>query len=258
MRRGKAIALAAAAAAVVTFTGAAPASSAVATPACVSAACHAELGRLKQPHAPVREGRCDACHAQRAPGHPEGAGPEFRLAQERRDVLCYACHDALAAQLRAATSKHAPVAQGECGACHAPHGSDSFGLFRSVTWRSEWEYPYGPPRIDLTKLCWECHDRRMLQGDEPVGEVTRFRDGERNLHRLHVRDQPGGRGCKSCHETHAGRQPSLMRDSVPFGTGGWRLPVRFTPTTTGGACVVGCHRPQEYDRAKAKGARPGR
>ncbi|MDK2793350.1 MAG: hypothetical protein PWQ25_2213, partial [Deferribacteres bacterium] len=28
----------------------------------------------------------------------------------------------------------------------------------------------------------------------------------------------------------------------------WELPINFTKTKTGGSCVVGCHKPKEYDR----------
>lgn len=217
-----------------------------ATGGCVTAGCHEGMEKSRLPHSPVRERRCGACHVGRASSHPGDPGPEFGLKADRLEDLCFSCHGSLAGEIRSATVRHAPVARGRCGACHDPHGTGFPALLKEVVWANEWESPSPGPRVDVRKLCWECHDRRML--DENDARGTRFRDGDRNLHHLHAGGRPKERGCKACHETHAGRQPALVRESVPFGTAGWRLPVRFSPMPDGGSCVVGCHRPQEYRR----------
>ncbi|PLX46332.1 MAG: cytochrome C, partial [Deltaproteobacteria bacterium] len=67
------------------------------------------------------------------------------------------------------------------------------------------------------------------------------------LHYLHVNKDPKGRSCKACHEVHAGNQDKHIRKEVPFGAK-WKLPVNYTKTDTGGNCVVGCHKPKDYDR----------
>ena len=53
--------------------------------------------------------------------------------------------------------------------------------------------------------------------------------------------------CKACHEVHAGSQLKHIRNEVPFGDM-WSYPISFTKTDTGGGCVVGCHKPLDYDR----------
>jgi predicted CXXCH cytochrome family protein len=83
--------------------------------------------------------------------------------------------------------------------------------------------------------------------------ATNFRDGERNLHYLHVHNKQKARSCTLCHSLHGSNNPKLIADSVPFGK--WSLPLKFVKTETGGGCAPGCHKPQAYDR-KSPGKKP--
>ena len=66
---------------------------------------------------------------------------------------------------------------------------------------------------------------------------TSFRDGDVNLHYLHVNKAKRGRTCRACHSTHASKHNVIIRDSVPFGR--WELPInRPTLTTTPRACDI--------------------
>jgi hypothetical protein len=94
-------------------------------------------------------------------------------------------------------------------------------------------------------LCFGCHERDLVR-KQVTSSATKFRDGERNLHHLHVNDGQKGRSCKLCHAIHGGTNSVLVADSVPFGQ--WNLPLRFVKTETGGGCAPGCHKPQHYDR----------
>ena len=78
--------------------------------------------------------------------------------------------------------------------------------------------------------------------------LTDFRTGDLNLHYVHVNRKKKGRSCRACHETHAASKEKQIRDSVPFGPGGWELPIGFEKTNSGGSCAPGCHRPYAYDR----------
>ena len=218
---------------------------------CVSSGCHVRFTSIRQQHFPGQARRCDACHTGSSPDHPGKPGPEFVLGMEKLDDMCFSCHPALVREIVTSTLIHTPVAEGKCDACHDAHGTDFPMLLRDAVRVSEGGSPDGVHYLDITMLCWQCHDRRILEEDEPSADVTRFRNSDWNLHFLHVSKRKK-QGCKACHETHAGRQPALMRDTVPFGTGGWKLPVRFTRTPNGGSCVVGCHTPREYDREPTK------
>lgn len=106
---------------------------------------------------------------------------------------------------------------------------------------------YMPYRTENYAACFECHDTGIAL-TENSKEITEFRNGDLNMHFLHVNKDPKGRSCKACHTTESeSHQEKMMRDEVPFGKS-WKLPVAYTKTATGGRCVVGCHKPKDYDR----------
>ena len=98
---------------------------------------------------------------------------------------------------------------------------------------------------------------KRLRASQPLGQVMiypgfggdPFRNGERNLHFLHV-NREKGRSCRACHDEHASNQPKHIRESVPFGR--WTMHTQYTKTETGGGCTTGCHRPYSYDRDNPK------
>ncbi len=101
-------------------------------------------------------------------------------------------------------------------------------------------------------LCFTCHDRDLLRYPD-TSFATGFRDGERNLHFLHVNNAQKGRSCALCHELHGGTNDVLIAESVTFGS--WQLPLKFVKSDNGGSCAPGCHRPAVYDR-KNPGKKP--
>jgi predicted CXXCH cytochrome family protein len=200
-------------------------------------------------HAAVTTDRlCLNCHEPHASDYP-------RILLDEMTTLCFECHDReitlddgrklgnIKAVLDAGTSRHGPVAQNNCAACHEIHGGDEFRLLIQ-------EYPaefYAPFQEESYALCFSCHEKQILQ-DPRTTALTDFRNGDLNLHFLHVNREKKGRTCRACHETHASQKGKHIRESVPFGTGGWMLPIRFEKTGTGGSCAPGCHLPYGYDR----------
>ncbi len=137
--------------------------------------------------------------------------------------------------------KHAPIRDGQCGGCHSTHGGDQPLLLRR-TYTTEFYQRFSADKYDL---CFGCHDEQLAER-EPAQGLTNFRNGEHNLHFVHVAKGDRGRSCQVCHGTHATKHDQLIRDSVPFGK--WQLPIRFQKTPTGGTCVTGCHPAFSYDR----------
>ena len=78
--------------------------------------------------------------------------------------------------------------------------------------------------------------------------ATRFRDGDVNLHFVHVARETRGKSCQTCHDPHATSRPKLVRDDVAYGSHGWRLKIGFEPTDTGGGCAKTCHVVKRYTR----------
>lgn len=135
---------------------------------------------------------------------------------------------------------HGPVKDGDCAACHDVHGAQHSRLLLHA-------YPesfYQPFTEDAYALCFNCHDRRLVLERETTSS-TRFRDGERNLHAVHVNSEQG-RTCRACHNTHASKSHALIGEAPAYGQ--WQIPLNFEPTESGGSCGPGCHKPASYDR----------
>jgi predicted CXXCH cytochrome family protein len=187
-------------------------------------------------HPPVAEGRCNSCHDPHASDHP-------KLSPVPLTDMCGRCHQETDQYIAAQAFRHGPVKQGDCSACHNPHGSDHHRMLHKY-FPSEFYTGY---REENYALCFECHNRQIAV-NKTTETLTDFRDGDRNLHYVHVNKDDKGRSCRACHQVHASSQEKHIRTSVPYGTINWELPVIFTKTEHGGSCQVGCHAPKEYSR----------
>jgi predicted CXXCH cytochrome family protein len=207
-------------------------------------------------HGPVMaEGGCVTCHQPHYSSLP-------RLQRFEQPQLCLDCHDEtirtadgreiedMATLLEENENHHGPIRNGACTACHDPHAANEFRLlFQS--------YPlefYAPFEAERYALCFSCHVADLVLDESGTG-LTGFRDGDRNLHWLHVNRQKG-RSCRACHEVHASNRPFHMRESVPFGASGWLLEINFEKTDDGGSCEPGCHKLQKYRRTAPPAAGP--
>jgi predicted CXXCH cytochrome family protein len=201
-------------------------------------ACHSEfIDEVKMAavqHKPVKDGSCSGCH------NPHASDAEHLIKGELMSV-CFECHADLAEEVKGNKYMHGPVDQSDCTGCHMPHGSaNPFVLLEYYP--EEFYTPYGEEKY---ALCFECHERDISL-DPKTTELTNFRNGEVNMHYLHVNRQKG-RSCKACHAAHASSQQKHVRLEVPFGKQ-WSYPIEFTKMENGGSCVVGCHKPKDYDR----------
>ncbi len=213
--------------------------------------CHAEIQKVAETsahrHSAVTDkGGCLDCHT------PHASTMQFIL-KDAPIALCESCHrepvktekgqpvPSFTAQIANKKSLHGPVAQKDCSGCHSTHGSEHFRLLAK-------DYPpvfYAPFDVDNYALCFSCHPQSLVL-TERTTDLTEFRNGDLNLHYVHVNKERRGRTCRSCHATHASDLPKHIRESVPYGT--WNLPIQFDKTETGGGCQPGCHVPLAYDR----------
>ncbi len=212
--------------------------------------CHDEIGEAIEDasveHDAVTMGRsCTNCH------DPHAADEEHLLTSEQLS-LCLSCHDkelasggrTLINMLRLLSDNplhHGPIRDKNCTACHEVHGGTNFRLLVE-------SYPatfYSPFEEEHYGLCFTCHEPDMFD-EERTDELTGFRNGDRNLHYLHVNRKLKGRTCRACHNVHAGTRPKYIADTVPFGE--WDIPINYQQTPTGGSCLPGCHKHYGYDR----------
>lgn len=214
-----------------------------------------KLTGLKVPHKPLQQAKsCSNCHSSHF-SNSKGLLPSDQK------KLCLECHstDGLKSSfvfknisgvmlknmktvLEGDKNLHGPLANGTCTGCHNPHGSNTIRLLNG-------NYPpafYASYTEGSYDLCLSCHEKNLLKYAE-TSIYTKFRNGKQNLHYLHVSDKRKGRSCRACHEPHAADGPKLIgKDGSTFGD--WKVPIRFTPTPTGGSCAPGCHRKVSYDR----------
>ena len=221
--------------------------------------CHDDIQDLaeksKVHHDAVIQGKaCLNCH------DPHASNVEHLLLSAPFD-LCISCHsnDKLVDEKGVKLSNfkkllkknkyiHAPVAAKDCSACHDPHGGAHTRLLKKA-YPAKFYAPYDPKNYEL---CYQCHNNKIMANAKTT-TLTGFRDGDRNLHYLHVNMKDRGRTCRACHEVHAAPHPHIIRKGVPYGSSGWMLPINFTQTPTGGSCAKTCHSTKTYkNRSKPR------
>jgi predicted CXXCH cytochrome family protein len=189
---------------------------------------------------------CANCHNPHASQHKD-------LLRQRMDQTCLSCHDKplVAADghtipnmkpvIAGSRFLHGPIRSGDCSGCHDPHGARFPNLLDAAFPKTFYA------RFDLGRyqLCFNCHDSAMVLQPRTTS-LTNFRDGDVNLHYVHVNRDDKGRSCKTCHAVHGSNLPNHMASQVPFEGSSWAMPIEFEKRPEGGACSPGCHVPRTY------------
>ena len=185
--------------------------------------------------------------------HTAHAGNLSKLMKAEPIKACLSCHEtkvttqdhrvipAMTALADPHQDKHGPIREGDCSGCHIAHGSKNEHLLVKAYSTAF----YQPFSTDKYELCFSCHDQQLVLEPKTTG-LTGFRNGDRNLHFLHVNKSDKGRSCRACHSTHSSTLPLHLRETTPFGK--WELPIGYRQTPTGGACQSACHKEYRYDR----------
>jgi len=212
--------------------------------------CHEDIRETMEsartPHGALVEiGECANCHDAHASGRPH-------LLKNLTRTLCLECHNKpldtpsgripdMTQILASGNELHGPITIDHCTECHQIHGGARPRLLDK-------EFPasfYASFQEDAYELCFSCHDPSLATAPQTT-TLTGFRNGDRNLHFLHVNQEAKGRTCRACHEIHAGESEKLISEYMRFGD--WKIPVGFSKTATGGSCSPGCHQFSSYDR----------
>ena len=198
-----------------------------------------------------RPRKCLECHDPHGSEHPK-----FLVKQNSKD-LCLSCHNEtlvtdetgyklqnIQKHLDKNPDWHGPILWGDCASCHNPHGSNNLRMLNKPFPRTFYE------KFDENNyICFQCHEKEKIQ-DEFTKDMTNFRNGESNMHFVHV-NKDKGRSCRACHDFHATKEyPHHLRKKTKFGR--INFPIRFIETENGGSCAPACHARRHYDRETPK------
>jgi len=190
---------------------------------------------------------CSNCHYP----HSSATSP---LLRDEANSLCLGCHNKtitgdsttisnISRLLQRSKTIHLPVVQGGCIMCHEPHYSGQQSLL--IAYYNPEQYAEATP--ENFELCFLCHDTDLLEARE-TEYGTNFRNGNQNLHAVHINGEKG-RGCSMCHDVHAAPGDRLMINTIQFAS--WPMKMEFRLTENGATCATGCHAIREYDRLSA-------
>jgi predicted CXXCH cytochrome family protein len=203
-------------------------------------------------HAAINQpGGCTKCHEPHSSGLP-------KLQRDAQPEICLSCHNKdlkteagvkstltnMSELLAQNPDHHGPIREGACTTCHNPHAGERFRMLAA-------DYPpvfYAPFKPENFALCFKCHIPDLVVKASGQG-LTNFRNGDKNLHFVHV-NQAKGRTCRACHEVHASKRPFHIREAVPFGASGWELEINYQRNEDGGSCAPACHKPRQYSRSR--------
>jgi DmsE family decaheme c-type cytochrome len=119
--------------------------------------------------------------------HNPHATTQAKLLNAAPIKLCGTCHAGTIQRQERSVTKHEPVQEGTCTACHSPHASDNVFLVVQT------------PTVEF---CAMCHDWAKHQ-THPVGEKV-----------IDKRNKNLSVDCLSCHRAHG----TEFRKMLPFGT----------------------------------------
>lgn len=186
---------------------------------------------------------CSICHSSHS-----SAEKKLLVASEKE--LCLSCHNKemdtksgkimnMQKLLKTSKVEHAALADG-CVACHNPHASNNIRLLNKAFPNGQ----YATAKKDSFALCFECHESGLLESATTTS-ATGFRNGEKNLHFVHINGEKG-RSCTICHNVHASTNEHLIQPQVVFGS--WEFKMNYKSDDEGGSCLPACHGEKKYIR----------
>jgi predicted CXXCH cytochrome family protein len=243
------------------------ASPALGASSCVTSQCHAAIGSLKMPHAPVKEGECLQCHKALGKEHPLKGGKSFELTGKGAS-LCNQCHDAKGK----GKVVHEPVKEGDCTSCPKPHGAGRnllevdeiqtnlcLGCHDGAPFKQK--FMHGPAAVGS---CTQCHDPHQAPEKGLLKEPIRnlclkcHADFDATLKAAAVAHPPVKEGpCTACHNPHGSGVVSFLNKKIPelciechagIGKKLAVVKVPHKPVTQQGGCI-NCHA-AHYSKAK--------
>ncbi|MBP7694396.1 MAG: hypothetical protein KA764_20910, partial [Anaerolineales bacterium] len=137
-----------------------------------------------------------------------------------------------------------------CSSCHTnanaaaqgsgPHGSPQLHILNGTAQYTTVDTGNNP-RPTAGELCFQCHQYNTYASNANNTLTTIFRDGNNNLHELHVAGERAP--CYTCHDSHGSEQYFLMNFDTAAVTinAGYNSQTAYVRTATAGTCYIACH-----------------
>ncbi len=190
---------------------------------CITSECHTTLDKDRFVHGPVAAGECTVCHGK-SPGHGDKPA-KYRFAKIKDAAgTCYKCHE----KFKPKKFTHTPVADGECTACHSPHGSPNKFQLRGKGGALcfechdeelvEGKFVHGPAAVGGCIACHEPHTAdyaKNLRAEGPALCFMCHTDKADALHKAAFVHKPVSENCLKCHNPHSAAKQFMLESGVP-------------------------------------------
>ena len=147
--------------------------------------------------------------------HSAHASDQEKLLTKDQKELCLSCHNKtiktedktlanIGQFLKKGNMVHGVIESDGCTVCHNPHASEESLLLKG-------RFPagqYTSAKPENFELCFTCHDQELLTAKTST-TATQFRNGEHNLHYLHINGEKG-RNCNVCHNVHGSINDKML------------------------------------------------
>lgn len=233
---------------------------------CITSKCHAKINKQKFVHGPVVVGECTVCHGKSPKHKDKPKRYEFKEIKNL-EKICYSCHD----QFKPKKFIHNPVKEGECIACHNPHGSSyKFQLLEqggALCFNCHdneivsKKYVHGPAVVGGCVACHEPHTadyENNLRAEGPALCFMCHTDHAEAFQQAKVKHKPVAEDCTKCHNPHSAAKQFMLSYEAPTlclnchkEKKKWvdSVSVKHGALMTGKSCL-NCHEPHVSNIAK--------
>ncbi len=194
------------------------------TDSCITAKCHADMGKDKFVHGPVGAGKCVVCHGE-LPKHLKRPSWNHYKKVENVSKICFTCHD----QFKPKKFIHKALQEGECIACHSPHGSpNKYQLVEKggdlcFTCHDKAlvsnKYVHGPAAVGGCAVCHEPHTADFKNNLRAEGSALCFMchtDKEEAFTKAEFTHKPAADNCTGCHNPHSTPVKFMLKSEPPL------------------------------------------
>jgi DmsE family decaheme c-type cytochrome len=193
------------------------------TDSCITSKCHADIQKDKYIHGPVGAGKCIICHGTSEKHLKSPKRNKFGKIKNISEA-CYSCHEKFPEK----KYSHKPSQDGECIACHDPHGSpNKYQLVKKggdlcYTCHDDTltknAYVHGPAAVGGCAVCHEPHTsdyKNNLRAEGPELCFMCHAEKGEEFAQTEFKHKPVADNCTNCHDPHSAPKQFMLSNDTP-------------------------------------------